>query len=260
MPIPKLGTSTTSLEALDIYPATGEYLKNLGFEILEINLNFFPLSWSKRKHSRIREIAANNSLELTLHTPNALLDPVNSDEFVAESSLNMMKSVMKLADILDVSCIIVHTTWYHSSLEENIRAFEEIKKSTRREIIYENSGSGVGASERDIDTILDELKLRMNLDVGHLWRAMKHGWVKSGLEDFFSMFSDRIAYSHLHDNFGNEDLHYALGKGSLPVDDVLRLLYENKVGRWIIEVHKSQDIAPSLRKIRDFLKKNEPEG
>lgn len=247
----KVGLSTTALPFIEIHQPLADYMNRVGLETLEINLNFFPISWSRKKHLRIKNFSLENKIDLVLHAPNSLLDPVNPDEEVAEASLGMLKSTLKLSRLLGAKYYIVHSTWYHGSLEQNIDAIHQLREATRIPILFENSGSGIGSSERDIEEILDKADVLLNFDIGHAWRAIHQGNL-CGWEDFFSIFSDKIVYSHLHDNNGKEDLHLALGRGNIPFKEVFPNLYECR-GDWVIEVHSQADILPSVEYIKNFL-------
>lgn len=61
--------------------------------------------------------------------------------------------------------------------------------------------------------------LKLCLDVGH---AFCHS--KISVQKWIEELGERIGYVHLHDNLGDQDAHLSLGKGRLPLDQILYTL------------------------------------
>jgi sugar phosphate isomerase/epimerase len=59
----------------------------------------------------------------------------------------------------------------------------------------------------------------VNLDIGHA-----HCFSRNSVAEWIQMLGNRIGYVHLHDNHGQEDEHLTLGKGTIPLKDVLMAL------------------------------------
>lgn len=248
--MPKLGVSSRTLRLVDVGSDTSRKLSKLGIDVLEINLNFFPITWRESKHERIRNV----DMEIALHSSSTHVDPVNPDPLVAQTSLNMLRCDLKIADKLDATHFITHVSSYHSTLERNVEALREVKRYADKfsiPMLYENSSKGIGSSERDIEFILDELDVNLALDLGHLWVSVNSGTIKR-MKDFFAMFSDKIEYCHIHDNSGKSDTHSALGKGTLPIELALDLLLGHEVKYWVIEVNGSDGLSDSLDIIKNY--------
>ena len=63
---------------------------------------------------------------------------------------------------------------------------------------------------------------------------------------------------HLHDNKGNADSHWALGKGTVDFSRFFKLIGQHGAKPvYTIEAHDAEDIEPSLAKARTFLKGGE---
>jgi sugar phosphate isomerase/epimerase len=59
---------------------------------------------------------------------------------------------------------------------------------------------------------------RFHLDIGHAHLA-------GSLSELATRFSDRLVHVHVHDNFGNADVHLPLGAGTVPWADVVAALH-----------------------------------
>ena len=86
----------------------------------------------------------------------------------------------------------------------------------------------------------------VNLDIGHV-----HCNARTNLEDWIRKLGRRIGYVHIHDNHGTDDEHLALGKGSIPLETVLRLLQEQSpAALWAVET-EVDGLAKSLEWLGD---------
>jgi len=238
-----IGVSTSSLRELPLEKRF-EVAQREGFGLVEINLNYDPLETV----IPLKNFLKNLEIELAVHSGHDKMEFDGASPEVIERSLKQMEEEMAFAEEIGASYYIFHVT--KSGELENI--LRELRGVLSRDIpsIYENSGVGNGASEVEIERVLDYLGVDMNLDVGHLWRAMNNGSVKIGLPEFLRKFRSRIVYVHLHDNDGIHDNHWAIGKGSVPVEEILEKL--NKKIPLVIETRGSlEDVKIS----KEILKK-----
>lgn len=86
------------------------------------------------------------------------------------------------------------------------------------------------------------------LDIGH-----KNACSSLPLEEWIKALGKRIGYVHLHNNDGRRDLHNSIEKGTLNIQEALKLLkdYSNEAS-WCVEVFSKEGIEASL----EYLKKN----
>lgn len=93
-----------------------------------------------------------------------------------------------------------------------------------------------------IDEVNDP-RLGICLDIGHA-----HAFSQRTVTDWITTLGRRITYVHLHDNDGSGDQHLALGKGTIPLVDVLTALDTHAPqATWMIET----EAASSLRWLAD---------
>jgi sugar phosphate isomerase/epimerase len=85
------------------------------------------------------------------------------------------------------------------------------------------------------------------LDIGHI-----HCNTRSKIAEWIEYLGPLIGYVHLHDNHGQEDEHLGLGKGTLPVHEVLQMLKTYSPNAiWALEA-KGEDMAGSLDWLKNF--------
>lgn len=212
-----------------------------GFGLLELNLNhnqydvgLFETEWEK-----IRAMAAQHKLELSLHSAHGMMAFLHPNMMIRNLSIGLLKTGMLQAAGVGAKFYIIHSP--KGNIDDAMPVFHEFMEFARGygvDVLYENSGKGMNCEE-DTERMLDELNIKFNLDIGHLWRGIHNGYVKSSMEDFISMFADKIVYSHLHDNYGKEDLHMPLGKGNLPVQKIMKKLLQTGVKYLVLEIHSS---------------------
>ncbi|MDK2781776.1 MAG: hypothetical protein PWR13_804 [Archaeoglobi archaeon] len=218
-----------------------EIAQREGFRLMEINLNYDPLETVKP----FKDYLSSAPLLISIHSNHDRLNFSCS----AESSLRILEEEISLAEEIGASYYIFHVT-KDGNLDEIIEFLKEVLPKNIP-AIYENSGVGNGASEEDIEKILKTLNVGMNLDVGHLWRALHNGSLKGGIQDFLRRFRKRIKYLHLHDNDGIHDHHWAIGRGSVPFEIILHELNLREVPL-VIETRGSYE---DVRISKEVLKK-----
>jgi sugar phosphate isomerase/epimerase len=83
----------------------------------------------------------------------------------------------------------------------------------------------------DLIDAIGNQKVTANLDIGHA-----HCNSKTSVLEWIKTLNKRIGYTHLHDNNGKEDEHLTLGKGTIPLKEVLSALeYYSPDAYWAIE-------------------------
>ena len=111
----------------------------------------------------------------------------------------------------------------------------------------ENQCEVDGSISKEIIEKVNSEKLGLNLDIGHA-----HCNSKVEVLDWIKYLKDKITYVHLHDNHGEKDEHIGLGKGTIPLKEVLKALNKYAPNAiWALEC-KLEDMEESL----NYLKNN----
>ena len=247
----KIGASTlagieTTLEE------TLEFIENLGIDYAEL-VHQFP---SENINADILE---SYNLKYSIHSP--FMD-VNIAALQDKSRLNSLKQIkdsINLANKINAEAVVIHpglapflaNKYFLDKVYE--RANNSIKElgeygrdlgvlatienmPTFDGMLYNNMG--------DLHNLLTSLDMSMTLDIGH---ANHSGYSPD------QMIFDSIKHIHIHDNFGDEDAHLALGEGSIELKYIVNNLEEkNYDGIYIIEVNDYD----SIKKSYEYMKKN----
>lgn len=249
---PHLGASSLSFPGE--LPVAGRLalLAPLRLAQVEVNLNADPVAWTRAAHRALREAAEEAGLALGLHAPHLHFDPGHPDERVGEPSLGMALAWARAAGPLKAQYLILHPS-PEGDVESTLEPLKQMSKAAGKLLLVENPDRGTGASERDLERLLDDGGARLALDIGHYYIARSRGASKATLRDLLRTFGDKVALVHLHDNRGREDLHLPAGKGEVPWEKVLPALREAEAGFWVVESRGG--LEESVRFIRETLAK-----
>ncbi len=162
---------------------------------------------------------------------------------------------------MNVSPVTIHANWptpLFTDAEglawqiETLRVLVADAAERNLTVMYE-SGDGKRDTCEHIAAVLEALpELRFHADVGHLNLHGRKPWEAIG------RFRDRLAHVHLHDNDGEGDRHWPLGKGRIDVRAVVAALKPFYDGTITLEVF-DEDFGALLRS-RDLVQRLWNEG
>ncbi len=161
------------------------------------------------------------------HAPFADLCPGSSDPMVREVAKNRYELAYQTANKLGITNMIVHIGWIPGAgviqrwADRCIDFWNEFLewKSEKMNFYIEN--------QFDLDPemlmlMIDGIhksNVKVCLDIGHV-----HCHSNISVIDRITQLQDRIGYVHIHDNHGEKDEHLELGKGNIPIREVLSAL------------------------------------
>ncbi|WP_295589215.1 sugar phosphate isomerase/epimerase [uncultured Methanobrevibacter sp.] len=247
----KIGASTlagieTTLEE------TLEFIENLGIDYAEL-VHQFP------SENIDADILESYNLKYSIHSP--FMD-VNIAALQDKSRLNSLKQIkdsINLANKINVEAVVIHpglapflaNKYFLDKVYErannSIKELGEYGRDLGVLATIENMPTFDGMlynNMEDLHNLLTSLDMSMTLDIGH---ANHSGYSPD------QMIFDSIKHIHIHDNFGDEDAHLALGEGSIELKYIVNSLEEkNYDGIYIIEVNDYD----SIKKSYEYMKKN----
>ena len=193
---------------------------------------------------------------ISFHAPFADLCPWSSDHMVREVARNRFELWYEAAEKLGVSYMVFHIWWIPWAGMISRRADRCVNfrneflkwKSEKIQYTIENQ---FDHDPEMISLVIDWIhkdNIKSCLDI---WHA--HCYSKISVIDWIKTLKDRIRYVHIHDNNGENDEHLGIGKGNIPMFEVLTALNTyapNAV--WALEC-KIEDMDESIEQ----LKKNE---
>lgn len=231
---------------------TLEFIENLGLEYAEL-VHQYP------SENIDVEMLESFNLKYSIHTPFVDVNIASIQENSRINSIKQMKDSIDLANKIDAESVVVHPglapflankyfidTVYQKA-NDSIKEIGEYGNDLGVLTTIENMPTFDGmiySNMQDLHELLVSLDMSMTLDIGHANHA---GYPAE------AMYFDSIKHIHVHDNFGDDDSHLALGEGSIQLNSIINTLEKNNFdGIYIIEVNDYD----SIKKSYEYLKKN----
>ena len=247
----KIGAST--LAGIDTtLEDTLEFIEDLGLEYAEL-VHQFPTE------NPDIELLESYNLKYSIHSPFMDVNIAALQEKSRQNSIDQIKSSIDLANEIDAETVVVHpglATFLankyfldkvYNLADESIRELGEYGKDLGVMATIENMPTFeamIYYNMEDLHQTLTSYDMHMTLDIGHANHA---GYPAE------AMYFDSIKHIHIHDNFGDEDAHLALGEGSIDLKCIVNTLENNNYkGIYIIEVNDFD----SIKKSYEYMKEN----
>ncbi|MDY6881105.1 MAG: sugar phosphate isomerase/epimerase [Thermodesulfobacteriota bacterium] len=199
-------------------------------------------------------------LVITLHGPFTDLSAGSSDRMIRDVTRHRLEQTLELVPIFKPKTVVCHLGydparhWYMRELwmERSLEIWSWLGQRLRDhgamlmlENVYEQDPD-------DIATFFESLQsstVGFCLDTGHqavFSRVPLKGWLSS--------LGGYIKQLHLHDNFGVQDDHLALGHGNIDFIELFRKLRTLMTRPPIItmEPHQEGDLRPSLQYLQEI--------
>ena len=185
---------------------------------------------------------------LWLHAPFAELHPCAIDPLVREIAARRYRQTIAMARRLNVTRIVIHDgyvpfvyfpEWFIEQSIDFWRGFlPEVPEgmTIALENVMDDGPDMLAAIMKGVD----DPRLGVCLDVGHANTTVS----KTPPMDWITPLSPWLRHVHIHNNFGEWDLHNPLGEGNIPMAQVLdQLLTRCPAATYTIE---NMNCAPSL--------------
>ena len=194
---------------------------NLGIEVQEFkNPRFeFEKSPYRYKYMKIKK--------RSLHAPFGDLAFGSVDPLLREVALKRITDAYRDAEKHEFREVIIHhgfvpftspeEKWIKRSTEfwkNNMNRFEGTPK-----ICIENMLDNSFEVIRDLIDSIDDDRIKICLDLGHA-----NCFSNIDVMEWIKGLNDRIAYIHMHNNYGNRDEHNGLKNGNIRYEDVLECI------------------------------------
>ena len=247
----KIGASTlagidTSLEK------TLEFIESLGLGYAEL-VHQFPTE------NPDVELLESYNLKYSIHSPFMDVNIAALQEKSRLNSINQIKESIDLANKINAESVVVHpglATFLankyfldkvYKFANESIKELGDYGNDLGVMVTIENMPTFeamIYYNMEDLHETLTSYDMYMTLDIGHANHA---GYPAE------AMYFDSIKHIHIHDNFGDEDDHLALGEGSIDLKCIVNTLEKNSYdGIYIIEVNDFDSIEKSY----EYMKEN----
>ena len=220
----------------------------LGFEITEF-------CWAPRLEQPDAMALVQRQIQgaagLWLHAPFAELAPCAIDPLVRDAALCRFRQTIRTAQALGVQRMVVHggfiplvyfPEWF---VEQSVLFWKELLADVPADMVLavENVMEPGPDMLVQIASQVNDPRLGLCLDVGHANTSVS----KTPPMDWIVPMAPWLRHVHLHNNAGDWDLHDPLGRGNIPMEQMLdTLLTVCPAATYTIE---NQDCAPSLDRL-----------
>ena len=198
--------------------------------------------------------------DLTLHGFFSNLCPTSKDKGIKDISIKRYYQSLEIASRLGAKTVVFHTcfnnllkqqvyrdNFFHSSVEfynELIPYFEERGIIATIENVHEPNFEMI----RNIIAAVNSPNLKATVDIGHF---NLHSSIP--FKDWIQNYGIMLHHMHFHNNFGDEDAHQSLKKGSLDIKNVLLTLKEMQLYPQItFEIFNKEDLIESIKYLEEL--------
>jgi len=198
---------------------------------------------------------------ITLHGPFMDLNPGAVEPMVRSATQMRFKQLLGLAAVLRPRAVVFHAAydrwryagkrdvWLDYSMDTWPRVMEQAQKIDGLRIAVENVFDEDPEALRMLIERVDHPSFGFCFDTGHF-----NLFSRVPLEAWFSALGQHIVEVHLHDNKGEEDSHWGLGRGSVDFPRFFSLLkQQQKAPVLTVEAHDPADIDESIARVRELL-------
>lgn len=184
-----------------------------------------------------------------MHGPFGDLCPGSFDEEVRNVTKMRFTSALSIAHQLEIKHLVLHhccvprTSSYQGWINRCKDFWNSILYTIPNDfsIYLENMLEWDGELIKAVIDNVGDNRLKFNLDIGHA-----HAYSKKTVLQWIELMAKKIGYVHLHNNFGENDEHNGLTKGTIPIEEVLYALEEKCPDAiWSLE--------PNLNEIQDSI-------
>ncbi len=201
------------------------------------------------------------SPSLTLHAPFMDLNPGAVETMVRSATQLRFKQVLNAAAVLRPRTVVFHgaydrwryagrrDVWLENSMDTWPRVMEAAEKINGLAVAVENVFDEDPEALRMLIERVGHPSFGFCFDTGHF-----NLFTRVPMEEWFAALGGHILETHLHDNSGGADSHWALGKGAVDFARFFKLLREHGARPvYTVEAHDPGDIETSLARVREHL-------
>ncbi len=236
-----------------------EWIGKNGFDFADLFLEEDQAVPEKIDTEKLKRLLKNYNLDVVGHT--AWYLPIGSSiKSLREATVQEAIRYFEVFNKLGVEFITIHANWPNmlfsqkEGVEFQIESLKELLKEAKKynlKLMYEPIDT-LDDSVENVSAILEEIpELFFHLDIGHTNLFGRKP------EEFIEKFHQKLKHVHLHDNFGNADLHLPIGGGAIDWERVLKILKKYYDGTITLEIFSKDknDVLLSKEKLKELWQK-----
>ncbi len=191
--------------------------------------------------------------EITMHGQFSDLNIASIDKEIKKISEKRYYQSLELAQCINASTLLFHTNkkstkhiGAQKKFDKNFLNFwqdfiKDIEK-TKLVAVLENVHEKTPNFIKNVIQEINSPKLKASLDVGHV-----NVYSDIEVEIWLNEYKDILHHMHIHNNFGDDDSHFSITKGSLDCQKIVNTLKHNNLEPIIVfEVFNLNDLKSSL--------------
>lgn len=245
------------------YPKLRDYLELLRKRRydLEIYLSAAVLDQLERDDLEALRESLDWNPALTLHAPFMDMNPGAVDPMIRSVTQVRFRQLINAASVLKPRTAVFHAAYDRWRYGGRTDIWLNNSIDTWNKVMDSASGIGLRVA---VENVFDEdpEALRMlietidNPDFGFCFDTGHFNIFSTvPMEQWFESLGKHLLEVHLHDNEGDADSHWAIGRGKINFGKFFALMREHSpVPVYTIEAHDADDIDVSLGQVKQFLK------
>jgi sugar phosphate isomerase/epimerase len=207
------------------------------------------------KIQKMKEDLKDFSGELSLHAFLFDLSVASSDPLIKNASIKRFEQSFYAAEYLGAKTVVYHTGFnaclkydvYHQLFQSRftefwkdfIKCFEQTGITAVIENLQESSPDFILQILKDVDSP----NLGASLDIGH---ANLHSDITA--DEWIKQYGEHLRHMHLHNNYGGNDSHFSLLKGTINIEKVLETINAlEKKPLIVFEIFDRDSVMESLK-------------
>ncbi len=191
--------------------------------------------------------------QVTLHGMFFDLSPASNDPAVRAISQKRHHQSLKAAKAINAETVVFHSGNKGMKHKISQEKFRDNSIKFWNEFIKEFEDSGIVAvienvHERKpemISNIVNEVNsdyLKYSLDTGHA-----NLFSEVPITEWIQKYGHKLHHMHIHNNFGNDDEHNSLLKGTIDFHEIFKSLKENNINPiFVFEIFKQNELIESI--------------
>lgn len=231
----------------DVIEKTGAGVESIEFSISE-NLDSLEEK-ADRYEKRLEEMGCE---DLILHGPFLDLNPMTFDSLILETTRKRYEQAYWAAKRLGAKKLVFHTCYvpdvylligWADRVAEFYKRFLEGREGIQ--IVMENVFDRQAEPILEVARKVEHPDFGLCLDMGHA-----HCYSDRPAAAWAELFGSYIKHLHVHDNWGDRDAHWGLGRGNLDYKEIIETVKRNSPDvTFTIECSQKEDVLHSIKEI-----------
>jgi len=180
---------------------------------------------------RIQKLLDTYSPKMCLHGPIFAWDPASYDKAMRDTCWNRTMALFEVVDLVKPETIVLHSSYIHQVRQFDQKNWRDMTIDFYQRLLEHLPNNGCRIAIENIfeqhPFLLAEVIHGINDErVGHCFDIGHFNMFQKGFkaDNWLKPFGDKLYHLHLHDNYGQEDLHLPPGTAGIDFAPLLETL------------------------------------